>query len=362
MPRHRREHVPLYRALRPAESHARRVPVRAAVAAARTALESGAHDEADDDTAPLGSLAGLSSRPQRDGPAATEVEPVPAKPRRARPAMRPSSPTLHGALRGVLVNPWFAAGAGLVIAASMWLYAPQTQLSFPHEAIGRTKCQVQGCAPMVTAPDGGSVATSSGQPISPSVRRHARRQATADVQTKSGSPALAFGYSVVSRHRRRFALELTVTSSKPITNWTLSFAMDGDRIRSVFGANWQPASTDSGAASGLVSADGGHRAAVVRAAVVRAAVVRAAVVRAAVVRAATDPAAEPLVPVLPAAVLPVLPVPVLPVPVPFRRQGLWQRGREGQSGGPGGPLRPAIQHQLHRHRHRTARSAERLFL
>ena len=172
--------------------------------------------------------------------------------------MRPSSPTLHGALRGVLVNPWFAAGASLVIAASMWLYAPQTQLSFPHEAIGRTKCQVQGCAPMVTAPDGGSVATSSGQPISPSVRRHARRQATADVQTKSGSLALAFGYSVVSRHRRRFALELTVTSSKPITNWTLSFAMDGDRIRSVFGANWQPASTDSGAASGLVSADGGQ--------------------------------------------------------------------------------------------------------
>ncbi len=49
-----------------------------------------------------------------------------------------------------------------------------------------------------------------------------------------------------------------MTSSKPITNWTLSFTMDGDRIRSVFGANWQPASSDSGAASGLVSADGGH--------------------------------------------------------------------------------------------------------
>ena len=171
--------------------------------------------------------------------------------------MRPSSPTLHGALRGVLVNPWFAAGAGLVIAASMWLYAPQTQLSFPHEAIGRTKCQVQGCAPMAKAPDAGSVATSSGQPI-PSVTRPARRRATADVQTKSGSSALAFGYSVVSRHRRRFRLELTVTSKKPITNWTLSFTMDGDRIRSVVGANWQPAGSDSGAASGRVSAGGGY--------------------------------------------------------------------------------------------------------
>ena len=51
MPRHRRERVPRYRALRPAGRPARRVPVRAAVAATRTALESGRQDEADEDTA-----------------------------------------------------------------------------------------------------------------------------------------------------------------------------------------------------------------------------------------------------------------------------------------------------------------------
>jgi hypothetical protein len=48
-------------------------------------------------------------------------------------------------IRGLLLTPWFAVGAGLVVAASLTLVAPRAVLVFPPEASGR--CVDVGCPP-----------------------------------------------------------------------------------------------------------------------------------------------------------------------------------------------------------------------
>ncbi len=143
--------------------------------------------------------------------------------------------------RGLLVSPWFAAGAGFVVAAGAFIYAPHASLSFGG-AIGVTHCQVAGC----------NQTTELGAPPLPAGTGDG--QVTAGPATKLPAatlPAgLTFSYTVTWHAHGMFGLLLTVASKHAIGNWRLAFTIPGATKLSVFGGKWQPSGTDGGTASG----------------------------------------------------------------------------------------------------------------
>jgi hypothetical protein len=156
---------------------------------------------------------------------------------------------LSGAVRGLIVSPWFAAGAGFVIAAGAFMYAPHASLLL-DTAPGRTNCPAAGCpvpqqAPVIAGAQGGLV-TASPSPGSSSPRgRHAAPD--------ESDSAPDFSYTVQPDGAGMFQMTFTMTSSQPIGDWRLSFDIPGATDLTVTGASWQPSGTDGGTASGLAA-------------------------------------------------------------------------------------------------------------
>jgi hypothetical protein len=236
MPRHRRERVPSHRALRHAGNPARRARVTPAVNASIAVLFDSATDDPDAaDTVPL-------RPPPRHFRANTRVD-----------AHSVSSDTgvLRTAARGLLVTPWFAAASGFVIAASLWIYAPHAKLQFPNGSANQSQQCIQHCPPASSNKDSGRLATSGkGRLAQP---RKSGSGATgphrAAGSSRSAVSGLTFSYYLL-RSEHGFSLMLTVVGQHPIKDWQLSFALRGDRIRKVLGADWKRTSPHSGTASG----------------------------------------------------------------------------------------------------------------
>ncbi|MFZ0047621.1 MAG: hypothetical protein WAL16_17405, partial [Streptosporangiaceae bacterium] len=164
---------------------------------------------------------------------------------------------MAGAIHGLVVTPWFAAATGIVIAASLWLYAPRPELTFPPDAIGAVHCAEAGCLTAAPGHSPGSLATSSGQQIVPAKPAPGRDAVHTDVQAHRPSAGLTVTYAVVSSQQGRFSVVITVTSRHAIRNWTLAFSMPGDQIIGVLGASWQATGSASGIASPGDSASAG---------------------------------------------------------------------------------------------------------
>ena len=227
--------MPLHRARRPAIDSARRVRLTAAVAAARTALEaSRPADDADDadSTAPLTALRLRLSQ---------------ARPRRAEEVVPYEPGMLSGAVRGLLVTPWFAAATGLVVAAGLWIYSPHAVLRFPPSAAGGVPCEPHNCG-VGPANGGGALTTVTRQPIAHA--KTGKSGTRSDVDAGSVVSGLTFSYKVLWQSDGKFGVEVSVTGRRVPRAWKLAFAMPGDQIIDVMGANWQPAGSDAGTASG----------------------------------------------------------------------------------------------------------------
>lgn len=141
----------------------------------------------------------------------------------------------RGAVRSLLVTPWFAAGAGFVLAAGLWIYSPHTELRFPTaNAPYGVPCSQQ-CS---SVSGGGQVATSTpGERIS----RHAGRGETgqADVAgRRSATSGLTFTFSVPWQQNGNFQAVIIVRGKHVPANWQLEFTMPGTDIRFVIGAQW----------------------------------------------------------------------------------------------------------------------------
>ena len=74
---------------------------------------------------------------------------------------------------------------------------------------------------------------------------------------KSGQPdnggaaaGLTFSYQVLWNSQGRFGVLIRVTGKHRPRAWKLTFAMPGDEISDVMGADWHPSGTDGGTASG----------------------------------------------------------------------------------------------------------------
>jgi hypothetical protein len=156
----------------------------------------------------------------------------------------------RGAARSLLVTPWFAAGAGFVLAAGLWIYSPHTELRFPNAiAPYGVPCTTQRCG---AGAGGGQPATSTpGERII----HHADngRTGQADVATRhSASAGLTFTLTVPWQGNGSFQAIISVRGKHLPSKWRLEFTMPGTHIRFVSGVRWQALpSGDGGTASTL---------------------------------------------------------------------------------------------------------------
>jgi hypothetical protein len=151
---------------------------------------------------------------------------------------------LARAVRGLVATPWFAAATGFVVAAGLWIYSPHAELKFPPSAVGVVPCGSHACG-ITAGQDGGAVATTKGQ--------HIARSGTAAVQADGAGRAagsrLKFSYVVLWQTGGKFSVRISVTGRRVPRAWKLTFAMPGDQISDVLGADWRPSGAGSGTAS-----------------------------------------------------------------------------------------------------------------
>jgi hypothetical protein len=151
---------------------------------------------------------------------------------------------LRGAARGLIVSPWFAAGAGVVIATSAFLIAPRAVQEFPNNnGINVTHCSHAGCRP-----------TPQGMLPLPLTEPGGQMRVT----TATAASGLTFGYYVLWQQHGAFSMEISVSGSHAIGPWQLTFVIPGRYITSVAGANWQRSGVDGVIASGYVTTAGSY--------------------------------------------------------------------------------------------------------
>jgi hypothetical protein len=242
MPRHRKERVPRHRARRPPGNPARRARLFTALTAAKTAPEATPASEAADAPETL-QFTALRSRALRAGLLGT-----------GRLATKPGP--VAGAVRGMVVAPWFAAATGLVVAAGLWIYSPHAELKFPDSAIGVLPCAGHGCA-AAAGHDPSAIATTTSQPDVSQGMPTAAAAVEAAGARRAALAGLTFRYSVLWQEQGKFTVLIRVTAKHAMHAWKLAFAMPGDDIGTVAGANWDASGTDGGTASGTAGVPSG---------------------------------------------------------------------------------------------------------
>ena len=256
MPRHRDERVPRHRAPRPRGIPVRRARLSAAIPAARPGLAASAlSDPAAAKTEPL-PLRSVVPQPRRDSEHGSAPEggrrgvSGRRRPSTARPAR--SGGALGGAARGLLVSPWFAAATGFVIAGSLWIHSPHTELTFPDLAIGKSPCTSTACN---GSPETHGKASALPTPPPGHVRKASHNSGTtagvgtAPVRTRERTANVSVGYHVTIQNDHWFSLSVTVSGKHIPQRWHLAFTIPGVRVQGAFFANWTASGSDSGTAT-----------------------------------------------------------------------------------------------------------------
>jgi hypothetical protein len=169
-----------------------------------------------------------------------------------RPGMR--RPLPRGWLSGALVNPWFAAGTGLVIAAGLALYAPHKVVAFLPNETNPALCASHSCNSGGNA--SGSLATSRpGMPIKPG--GHANSRALDSGATAVARNRISVHLAVTRQHEGKFIALVTLRSRHKLASWRLAVSLPNAQIEMVLGAKWQANGQHGGTATPLVSDGGG---------------------------------------------------------------------------------------------------------
>jgi Cellulose binding domain len=146
-----------------------------------------------------------------------------------------------------MLTPWFAAGAGIVIAAAVAVGSPAA-LTYSPSGPG-VRCSVSSCTG--PAPDRPDVATASpgvvlqvqgGQP-----RRAAAGRSGPPRSAKPGGGAgYLVGYQVIGARRHGFVAIITMPGDLMPGSWSLAFAFPSARVDRVWGALWQASGNGQG--------------------------------------------------------------------------------------------------------------------
>jgi hypothetical protein len=135
--------------------------------------------------------------------------------------------------RSLMVTPWFAASAGIVIAVALAVDSPAALMYVPNGPAVR--CPASGCAGPASSPPGVTTevpgvklktgsAPRAGQTGDP-VRRHAVYQ---------------LDYQVVRTRPGGFVAMITLPADLKPGAWSLRFGFPSARVDRVSGARWQP--------------------------------------------------------------------------------------------------------------------------
>ena len=169
-------------------------------------------------------------------------------------------------MRRLMVTPTFAAGLGVVVAASLAANMTKTVLHFSSPLPGG-QCQVGACH--VQPSHGGTLASARpGVPIA--VPRKGAGRAPSNTPGAGSSSAGGQGgghwghgqvwvtYQVTEQWSGGFADQITIGGlSVQDGTWTLAVAFPGSRIAGVQGAAWLWRSADSGVAQGSAQGNPG---------------------------------------------------------------------------------------------------------
>jgi len=171
------------------------------------------------------------------------------------PAGRRPRPRLA---RSLLATPWFAAGAGIVIAAVLAVDSP-TALTY-GPTFPTVRCPVHGCG-----------STSGHLPGQPATATPGVALKAPGLQMKGGEPGRPgraargrlLSYQIVRRWPSGFLAVITIPRAARAGAWSLWFAFPAARVDQVWGAQWQPSGNgDGGTADGPLPWPGhspGHR-------------------------------------------------------------------------------------------------------
>ena len=134
-------------------------------------------------------------------------------------------------IRGVLLTPWFAVSAGIVIATSLTLATPHPALTFPPSKTGR--CSVAGCS------------SPSAPPAAPSPAiKHQVRLPGPGSDAKVRLAGVKVEYELMSGPHHSFIAVIVIESRRRLGDWELRFALPGGSIDHVMWAKWQHEGTD----------------------------------------------------------------------------------------------------------------------
>jgi hypothetical protein len=191
-------------------------------------------------------------------------EPTPAdQPRRAQARRLRSHAVATGIsrprrMRGLLVTPWFAAGAGFVIAAGLALNSPHTTLTYRPDTkpcvgnctTGQSRGSMPATSPGVQIKTASPAATGSGPDRHGSAGRHDQAGGHRHGGTGSAGPTGAgVGFRILYHRLGQFGLLITVPQAQQSHGWSLQFEIPGTQITRVWGAQWQPSGHSGGVAT-----------------------------------------------------------------------------------------------------------------
>jgi len=156
-------------------------------------------------------------------------------------------PRLHLA-RSLLATPWFAAGAGIVIAAVLAVDSPTALTYGPTFPVER--CPVQGCG---------------GTPGQSATARPGIALGVPGLQMKGGTTTRGgragphlLGYQIVHQWSSGFLALITIPGVGRADRWSLWFAYASAHVDRVWGARWRPSGNGDGGTADGPSGRPGH--------------------------------------------------------------------------------------------------------
>lgn len=152
--------------------------------------------------------------------------------------------------RSLLATPWFAAGAGIVIAAVLAVDSPTALTygpTFPSD-----RCPAHGCGSASGRPPGQATTATPGIALkTPGQEMKGGVAAGPSGHGRAARGAL-LGFQVVRRWPSGFLAVITIPWAARPGAWSLRFAFPAARVDHVWGARWQPsADGDGGTARAL---------------------------------------------------------------------------------------------------------------
>jgi hypothetical protein len=220
MPRHRKERAPWHRALRREDRSPR-------------------------------SGSGGASRARRSGRG-----PAAAWSALRRVSLSPGLNSRFRLARSLLVTPWFAAGAGIVIAAALAVNTP-TALTYGPTGPGRL-CTTHSCT---GARRGAPPQVATATPGVAIKAPDADAKGAGPAPSPHGVTVMSYevGYRIVGHWRSGFRAVITMRGAGK-TGWSLQFAFPAAHVRVVMGAKWHPSRGGSGGTAVRSAPRGGQPA------------------------------------------------------------------------------------------------------